>query len=125
MSEPDPAEAGFRVSFPGPFTQHEVVVDGWSVPLVSAQPCGDHDESVMLILDHRLAATFSVEEAERFVAPRRVPVHDHGGDAVADLTSERQRLRDQGVNGSRLERNRVKLARTQWALSHALIERFL
>ncbi len=59
--------SNFRVSFPGPFTQHEVVVDGWSVPLIHAQPCGEHDESVMLILDSRLAATFSVEEAERFV----------------------------------------------------------
>jgi hypothetical protein len=44
---------------------------------------------------------------------------------IGDLTTERQRLRDQGVNGSRLERNRVKLARTQWALSHAFIERYL
>jgi hypothetical protein len=44
---------------------------------------------------------------------------------IADLTTDRQRLRDQGVNGSRLERNRVKLARAQWALSHALIERYL
>jgi hypothetical protein len=44
---------------------------------------------------------------------------------IAGLTTERQRLRDQGVNGSRLERNRVKLARTQWALSYALIERYL
>jgi hypothetical protein len=46
-------------------------------------------------------------------------------DQIADLSTERQRLRDQGVNGTRLERNRVKLARTQWALSHALIERYL
>jgi hypothetical protein len=44
---------------------------------------------------------------------------------ISGLTMERQRLRDQGVNGSRLERNRVKLARTQWALSYALIERYL
>jgi hypothetical protein len=46
-------------------------------------------------------------------------------DQIADLSTERQRLRDQGVNGTRLERNRVKLARTQWALSLALIERYL
>jgi hypothetical protein len=57
----------FRVSFPGPFTHHEVVVDGWAVPLLQAQPTGENDESVMLILDKRLAVTVSVEEAERFV----------------------------------------------------------
>ena len=46
-------------------------------------------------------------------------------DQIADLTTERQRFRDQGVNGTRLERNRVRLARTQWKLSHALIDRYL
>ena len=67
-AELDELEQGrFRVSFPGPFTQHEVVVDGWSIPFLHAHPRGDHDESVMLVLDNRLAATFSVEEAERFV----------------------------------------------------------
>jgi hypothetical protein len=44
---------------------------------------------------------------------------------IASLTADRQRLREQGINGSRLERNRVKLARAQWELSHALIERYL
>ena len=44
---------------------------------------------------------------------------------ISDLTLERQRLRDLGVSGARLERNRVKLARKQWELSHALIERYL
>lgn len=44
---------------------------------------------------------------------------------ISRLTAERQRLRDQGVNRSRLERNRVKLARTQWELSYALIDRYL
>ena len=44
---------------------------------------------------------------------------------ISTLTVERQNLRDQGINGSRLERNRVKLARTQWQLSHALIDRYL
>lgn len=57
----------FRVEFPGPFTRHEVVVDGWTVPLLSAQPCGTSDESVMLIVDDRIAVTLSVEEAERVV----------------------------------------------------------
>ena len=44
---------------------------------------------------------------------------------ISAITTERQRLRDQDVNGSRLERNRVKLARTQWELSYALIDRYL
>jgi hypothetical protein len=44
---------------------------------------------------------------------------------ISALTRERQRLRDAGVNGTRLERNRVKLARKHWELSHALIERYL
>jgi hypothetical protein len=44
---------------------------------------------------------------------------------ISDLTIERQRLRDLGETGARLERNRVKLARKQWELSHALIERYL
>lgn len=61
------AAQGFRVSFPGPFSAHYVVVDGWKVPLLAAHPTGEHDESVMLVLDDRLAETFKVEEAERVV----------------------------------------------------------
>jgi hypothetical protein len=44
---------------------------------------------------------------------------------ISHLTIERQRLRDLGTTGARLERNRVQLARKQWELSHALIERYL
>jgi hypothetical protein len=44
---------------------------------------------------------------------------------ISSLTLERQRLRELGASSARLERNRVKLARKQWELSHALIERYL
>ena len=46
-------------------------------------------------------------------------------DNISRLTGERQRLRERGVDSAKLERNRVKLARAQWELSHALIERYL
>ena len=44
---------------------------------------------------------------------------------IGALTAERQQLRERGAAAARLERNRVKLARRQWELSHALIERHL
>jgi hypothetical protein len=46
-------------------------------------------------------------------------------DQIAELAAERQRLRDTGAVPAKLERNRIKLARSQWELSHALIERYL
>jgi hypothetical protein len=66
-SEPSDFPAFGRVNFPGPFQHHEVVVDGWAVPLLHAHPSGENDESVTLVIDSRLALTVSVEEAERFV----------------------------------------------------------
>jgi hypothetical protein len=44
---------------------------------------------------------------------------------IGTLTAERQRLRELGIHDARLERNRIKLARAQWELSHALIKRYL
>ena len=44
---------------------------------------------------------------------------------VAELVSERQQLRDRGASETALERNRIQLARAQWELGHALIERHL
>jgi hypothetical protein len=44
---------------------------------------------------------------------------------IGALTAERQVLREGGAAAAKLERNRVKLARKQWELSHALIERYL
>lgn len=56
---------GTRVEFVGPLQHHDVIVDGWTVPLVTAGMASETE--VMLICDERLAATFTVEEAERFV----------------------------------------------------------
>jgi hypothetical protein len=42
-----------------------------------------------------------------------------------ELTLERQQLRASDAGSVLLERNRVAIARAQWDLSHALIERYL
>jgi hypothetical protein len=54
-----------RVNFPGPFTHHDVVVDGWRVPFLEAHVTAE--DRVRLVIDQRLSAEFSVEEADRFV----------------------------------------------------------
>jgi hypothetical protein len=43
---------------------------------------------------------------------------------ISGLCSERQRLRAAGAGEGDLERNRLEIARLQWQLSHALIERY-
>ena len=55
----------FSVSFPGPFTHHDVVVNGWRVPYLQAHVTAE--DRVMLVIDRRLATELSVEEAERVV----------------------------------------------------------
>jgi hypothetical protein len=42
---------------------------------------------------------------------------------IAELVRERQQLRTSGAGRASLERNRRRLARSHWELSHALIER--
>jgi hypothetical protein len=54
-----------EVSFPGPFTHHDVVVRGWRVPYLQAHM--ESEDRVTLVIDRRLAGEFSVEEAERVV----------------------------------------------------------
>jgi hypothetical protein len=44
---------------------------------------------------------------------------------ISELTVERQCLRERDASGTSLERNRIKLARAQWQLSHALIQAHL
>jgi hypothetical protein len=41
------------------------------------------------------------------------------------LVAERQELRSRAASASALERNRLQIARTQWELSHVLIDRHL
>lgn len=55
----------FRVNFPGPFTHHDVVVDGWRLPLVQAQVA--EDGRVLLVLDDRFTLQLSAAEVERVV----------------------------------------------------------
>lgn len=56
---------GFRVTFPGPFQHHEVVVRGWSVPFLKASLQGEH--RVRLILDERFGIELTTQEAERLI----------------------------------------------------------
>jgi hypothetical protein len=53
------------VEFIGPFQQHNVVVDGWEVPLLRAEP--GQGGRVTLILDRRFGLDLTLEEAERIV----------------------------------------------------------
>jgi hypothetical protein len=46
-------------------------------------------------------------------------------DRISSLALERQSLRARGAGWAALERNRVQIARLQWKLSYALIERYL
>jgi hypothetical protein len=44
---------------------------------------------------------------------------------IAELVGERQELRGGGATQAEIERNRLQIARAQWELAHALIDRHL
>jgi hypothetical protein len=44
---------------------------------------------------------------------------------IGRLVAERQQLRAGGASETSLERNRLQIARAQWELAHALIDRHL
>ena len=44
---------------------------------------------------------------------------------ITGLVAERQELRVRGASIASLERNRLQIARAQWELGHALIDRHL
>jgi hypothetical protein len=44
---------------------------------------------------------------------------------IAELVVERQELRRTGAPTAAIEHNRLQIARLQWELAHALIDRYL
>jgi len=66
--------------------------------------------------------------ALRPTAIRRLPARETVeslNQHISTLTTERQTLRTNGASETALESNRVLIARAQWELSYALIERYL
>jgi hypothetical protein len=60
-----PADQAFRVTFPGPFQHHDVVVNGWRVPFLEAQLSGE--DRIVVTLDRRFSVQMGTEEAERML----------------------------------------------------------
>jgi len=63
--------------------------------------------------------------AARFRRSRSRPSVESLAARIADLVTERQKLRVAGSPAAAIERNRVQLARAQWELAHALIDEHL
>jgi hypothetical protein len=61
----------------------------------------------------------------RFPRRRVSPTVESLTEQLGVLTRERQDLRGNDASSVELEQNRVAIARAQWALSYALIERYL
>jgi hypothetical protein len=81
----------------------------------------------MPMMNTEMSATTVLRPAvpSRFRRGHTRPTVESLLEEISGLTTQRQRLRERGVDAGRLEQNRVKLARKQWELSHALIERYL
>lgn len=61
----------------------------------------------------------------RFLRLRTSPTVESLSEQLGALTRERQDLRTNDAGAVALEQNRVAIARAQWDLSYALIERYL
>jgi hypothetical protein len=59
----DPRAPGLELV--GPFERHEVVVNGWQVPLLQARP--EPGGRIVVTLDNRIALDLTVDESERFL----------------------------------------------------------
>jgi hypothetical protein len=62
---------------------------------------------------------------ERFRKSRGEPTVEALTLGIAALVVERQQLRSANAGVADLERNRLRIARAQWELAHALIDRHL
>ena len=71
-----------------------------------------------------LMRTAEVHRPARFKRGARRASVETLMERTSELAHERQNLRQRGAGSAALERNRVALARAQWQLSHALIERY-
>lgn len=83
----------FRVTFPGPVTEHAVAVENWTVPFLKAE-LGDEDR-LRLILDERFGLELSSEEAERlvpFLAHAIAVALGYGGHPSKDMDSLPERF---------------------------------
>jgi hypothetical protein len=90
--ELDALENNFRVSFPGPFQRHDVVVEGWRVPFLEAHP--QEEDRVTITLDRRLGIDLTTDEAERlmpFVADAIAVGLGYGAHPRGDMPLPEQR----------------------------------
>jgi hypothetical protein len=56
---------GLNVTFRDPVPLHDVIVDGWSVPLLKANLQNDAEDHVQLVLDDRISVDLTAAEAEK------------------------------------------------------------
>lgn len=88
----DPVPDPFRVGFPGPFTHHDVVVNGWRVPFLQAHM--EDGDRVLVTLDRRLGVSLSAGEAERllpFIADCIAVAQGYGAHPDRNSTSPLER----------------------------------
>ena len=72
-----------------------------------------------------LRMTTTLRHLTRFGREPSGPTVEELQTRIDRLTAERQRLRAERASHDVLEQNRLEIARTQWELSHALIDRHL
>jgi hypothetical protein len=93
MADFDAELPSLSVRFPGPFEHHDVVVEGWRVPLLQAHPL---DEGrIALVLDERLGLELSAAEAERivpFVADAIAVALGYGAHPRGDMPTPLERV---------------------------------